>query len=275
MAKVKSNISVSKMVDEVEKGMTEEEGKKYSPTVTNRQHISAEKLKQFMPRGSSVQVTDAILDMLNRVEEDTGVDQGLFEEQLLSYMHLVDNGVGLEKLANAIKFCNLRMLPKMSNTKAYKIVFPDKAKEIEDRDQSCDSFASMYNSSKLVTEISKLLMVPVYITNAPVHLAMHKKLFDLSNGIGAREGDYVSPTVQMNAAIALMEATKMPEDKSIELKIGMSDEAKSVQLALTEQLSRLAASQVAQFKAGVALDKVQRIGVNVVDVEVVEGSDES
>lgn len=263
MAKVKA----AKLFDEIDNGMTEQEANRYAPVHAKKQNLTVEKIKQFLPRGSSATVTEEIVEMLNNAERDSGVDQALFEEQMLSYMHMIENGVGIEKLANAIKFCNLRMLPKMGNAKAYKIVFPDKAKEIEERGQSCDSFASMYNSSKLVTQISKLLMVPVYITNAPVHMAMHKKLFDLSNGIGAKEGDYVSPTVQMNAAVALMDATKMPDDNSIELKIGMSDEAKSVQVGLTEQLARMADVQVQRLKNGESISSVQKIGVSVEAIE--------
>lgn len=244
------------------------------PNVTNTQNLTVDKIKKFLPRGTSVRLTEDMVEALTRVEQDTGMDQGLFEEQLLSYLHLMEAGAGIEKLANAIKFCNLRMLPKMGNEKAWMIVFPEKAAQIEARGEDCSSFASMYNNTKMVREISKLLLVPVYISHAPVHIAMHKKLYDLTNGIGANNGDYVSPTVQMNAAVALMEATKMPEDNSIELKIGMSDDAKNVQLGLTEQLARMADVQLKRLENGESITDVQRLNIiadpTTIDVEIEE-----
>ena len=259
MAKVKVRNMV-KMRD-IEEEMSPAAVKAYKPTVTNAHGLTVEKIKKFLPRGTSIKLTREIVEKLNRAEQETGIDQNLFEEQLLSYLHLMEGGAGIEKLANAIKFCNLRLLPKMGNEKAWKIVFPEKAAEIEARGEDCSSFASMYNNTKMVREISKLLLVPVYISHAPVHIAMHKKLYDLSNGIGANKGEYVSPNVQMNAAIALMEATRMPEDKSIELKIGMSDDAKNVQLRLTEQLARMAEIQLKRLKNGEDITDVQRLNI--------------
>ena len=161
------------------------------------------------------------------------------------------------------------MLPKMGSAKAYRIVFPAKTAEVEGRGQSVDSFASMYSKTKLVIEIQKLLLVPAHITHAPIHNQMLKKLFDLSNGIGAKADDRVSPTVQMNAAVSLMEATRMPEDNSIELKIGMSDDAKEAQQNLADQIAASIASTRAQLNRGVSLDTAQRIGL-VTDAEIVD-----
>lgn len=223
--------------------------------------LDRETLLKYLPKGSSKRLTDELLQKLNNVEMDTGVCQEVFNEQLCSYSHLIGSGVSIEKLANAIKFVNLRLLPKMGNAKAYRIVFPEKTKEIEGRGQSVDSFASMYNGSKLVTEVQKLIMVPVHITYAPVHNAMIKKLFDLTNGIGAKDGDYVSPTVQMNAATELLKATAQPEENKLELKVGINDEAIEAQKQLTAQLAEMAALQMKQYQAGRELGKVQRLGV--------------
>lgn len=259
MARIKAKNVVKKR--DIERDLSPAAIEACKPGVTNTQNLTVAKIKKFLPKGTSVRLTEEIVEKLTHVEQETGIDQGLFEEQLLSYLHLMEAGAGIEKLANAIKFCNLRMLPKMGNEKAWMIVFPEKTKEILERGEDCSSFASMYNSTKMVREISKLLLVPVYISHAPVHIAMHKKLYDLSNGIGANKRDYVSPTVQMNASIALMEATRMPEDNSIELKIGMSDDAKSVQLGLTEQLARMAEIQLQRLEKGENIADVQRLNI--------------
>ena len=236
--------------------------KDVQPYVEDHQHLTEEKLRKYLPKGSSTKITKEIMKKISNAEKDCGVSQELIEEQLVSYMHLLTGNVGIEKLLNAIKFCNLRMLPRMGNAKAYSIVFPAKAAEITARGETVDSFASMYNSSKMVTEVQKLLIIPAYITYQPMYHAAIKKQFDLMNGIGAKEDDKVSPHVQHLAAGKLAELTAMPEDNSIELKIGMTDEAKSVQQGLMEQLARATDAQMASLAAGKSINDVQKIGIS-------------
>ena len=121
----------------------------------------------------------------------------------------------------------------------------------------------MYASSKVVVEVQKLNMVSASITHRPLANQMLKKMTDLANGIGANPDDRVSPTVQLNAAIAVYEAVKMPEDNTMELKIGMSDSALSAQESLAEQLRRMADLQMRAFKDGKNLDDIQRISICV------------
>lgn len=236
------------------------------PYVEDDQHLTEEKIRKYLPKGSSTKLTKEIMASIHNAERDSGVSQELIEEQLLSYAHLLTGNVGIEKLLNAIKFCNLRMLPRMGNAKAYAIVFPAKAAEITARGETVDSFASMYNSSKMVTEIQKLLIIPAYITYQPMYHAAIKKQFDLMNGIGAKEDDKVSAHVQHLAAGKLAELTAMPEDNSIELKIGLTDSAKSVQEGLMEQLARSTDAQMASLAAGKSINEVQRIGISTDDI---------
>lgn len=255
------DISKNKILTEIEESHTTQElQSKWKPIGTNEQGITREKLMEFIPRGYGGKVTDAVLEMIRRVEEDTGMDQGLFEEQLLSYTHLLGPGVSFEKLINAIKFVALREVAR-GQAKAYKIVFPEKSAEIEARGGSVDSFATMYASSKLVVEVQKLNMVSASITHRPLANQMLKKMTDLANGIGANPDDRVSPTVQLNAAIAVYEAVKMPEDNTMELKIGMSADALSAQESLAEQLRRMADIQMKAFREGKSLNDIQKIGI--------------
>lgn len=256
-------INKNKLLNEIEESHTTQElQSKWKPVGTNEQGITREKLQQFMPKGYNGKVTDAVLEMIRRVEQDTGMDQGLFEEQLLSYTHLLGPGISYEKLINAIKFVALREVAR-GQAKAYKIVFPEKTAEIEARGGDVSSFATMYAMSKVVVEVQKLNMVSASITHRPLANQMLKKMTDLANGIGANPDDRVSPTVQLNAAIAVYEAVKMPEDNTMELKIGMSDSALSAQESLAEQLRRMADLQMQAFKDGKKLDDIQKISICV------------
>ena len=269
----KSNTDAKAIMTKIEAEHTPEElAKKWAPRGTNTQGLTLEKLQGFMPKNSTVKLTEEILEIVNRAEEDTGMDQGLFEEQLCSYSHLIGPGISFEKLMNAIKFVTLREVAR-GNARAYKIVFPVKSAEIEARGETVDSFASMYAQTKAVIEVQKLNMVGVHITHRPLANQLLKKMVDLSNGIGAKPDDYVSPTVQLNATVAAYEAVKPPEDNTMELKIGMSDQAISVQENLANQISQMAEIQMKRFASGDKIGDIQKLKINVepvidVDVEI-------
>ena len=234
----------------------------------NDQLLTLDKMKKMMPKGSSIKITEETMDMINNAQ-DAGIDQDLFEEQLLSYTHLLGPGISMEKLVNSIKFVTLLSLPKMGQSKAYTIVFPEKSTEIEARGQVVGSFASMYANTKAVTEVQKLQVFGAHITHRPLFNQGIQKLVDLSNGIGAGADDYVSPTVQMNSTIAYMDIIKPPEESTLNVNIGASDADRSATQALTDQLEAMAKIQMEQFKSGKSLDNIQQIGITL-DVEVTE-----
>jgi hypothetical protein len=222
------------------------------------QSITREKLKKFLPKGSSVQVTDEVLDMINNMERDTGLPQDLMEENLMSYMHLIGKvkNVSINELANAMKFCTLKR--NMTNKEAWAIVFPKKYDELTAANRQMDNHVSMYNSSKLVVEIDKQMIVPVYIQHSAYHHAAIKKQYELMNGNDG-EGGQVSAMVMHLAAKELALITKMPEDKTIELKIGMSDAAMAQQQEMNDALSAIVANQSKLFAAGVDAAEIQKI----------------
>jgi len=261
---------MSVLSDVNNKPLTDKIAERFKPTAANGQHLTVASIKKHLPKGSSIAVTQEIVDILNRVEEDSGVDQDLFEEQLLGYMHLAKNG-GVLKLMNAIKFVALIQLPSMTIVNAYRIVFPDKAKSADEKGQDLSSFASMYNTTTMVKEIVKMQVLGFYVTHAHLKNWAMAKTVNMANGIGARPSDRVSPTVQLKALEMILEKVTPPEDNSIELKIGMSDEAKSATQNLTNQLEAMAQIQLANLKAGKSLDDVQKLGISFTDVEVVEG----
>lgn len=182
--------------------------------------LTVEKIKSFIPKGVSTEVTEALVEKINNTYSDTGLSQDIFNDQVLSYMHLVSGkGRSLEKLVNALKYCNLKMIPGMTNERAWAIVFPDKYNKIVSEKRFVGSHVSMYNSSEMVVEIDKLLMIPVSIQYAPMFHHSVKKLFDLSNGVGANAEDKVSPHVQLMAASELAKLTKMPDVAKVEVDV--------------------------------------------------------
>ena len=234
------------------------------------QSITREKLKRFLPKGSSVQVTDEVLDMINNMERDTGLPQDLMEQNLMSYMHLIGKikSISINELANAMKYCTLKR--NMTNKEAWAIIFPKKYDELVTSNRQVDSHVSMYNSSKIVVEIDKQMIIPVYIQHNAYHHAAIKKQYDLMNGIDG-EGGQVSAMVMHLAAKELALITKMPEDKTIELKIGMSDAAMAQQQEMNDALSAIVANQSKMFASGADASEIQKIHT----VKVIEESNDT
>ena len=229
------------------------------------QNITREKLKKFLPKGSSVQVTDEVLEMIHNMERDTNLPQNILEEDVMSYMHMVGKigGVGIYELVNAIKFCNLKR--NRTNREAWAIVFPKKYDELVAAGKPVDNFVSMYNQSKLVVAIDKEMIVPVHIQYSAYRHFSIKKQYELASSSD------VSAMVQHLAAKELYAMTAMPIDKTIELKVGMSDAAIAQQQETNDAISSLVAIQSKMFAAGMAPDAIQKVHqIKVVDEEATD-----
>ena len=253
------------------KVLTDVSAKRFEPKFANSQNLTVDSVKKHMPKGASITVTQEIVDLLNNAGSSAGIDQDLFEENMLSYMHLAKKG-GVIKLMNALKFYTLTQVPSVTNEQAYRIVFPDKAAELDARGASAASFASEFNNSTLVREITKLQVMGFYITHAHLKNWGMSKLVDLANGVGANPNDRVSPTVQLNSVLGILDKVTPPEDINVELRVGMNDEAKGITESLMEQLKRNADLKVKELGAGKNLDSIQGLDVvhGVIDAEVEE-----
>lgn len=240
------------------------------------QNITKEKLKEFLPRGSQINITDEIMSLIANMENDTGLPQDLMEEEVLSYMYILKKvpRSKLKELINAVKFCNLKR--NHSNEQAWAITFPDKYDRLKREGKQIDNHVAMYNQSALVKEIDKEMLIPFHLQYAPYAHAAVKKQYDLMNGRAAPNANgepmTVSPMVQHLAAKTLFEMTSMPETAKIDLTVSKSEEEVSLQQEMNQQLAQLVKMQKARLDAGEDLDSVQKIGVglDVVDATVVD-----
>ena len=164
----------------------------------------------------------------------------------------------------------LSTTPGMTQSKAYAIVFPDKTQEVLARGGDVSSFASQYAGTKVPTTIMQDIQIGPSITYAPLRHQVVQKYIELMNGKGA-DGP-CSPTVQLNAAIALMDYIKIPEEMTINLNAGVTDEAKAVQQNLADQIENMATIMAQRMAKGESLKDIQKIGI-IVDAN--EAEDES
>ena len=244
------------------------------------QGITKEKLERFLPKGTSIKVTDDILDTLRNMEKDTDLPQNLMEEEVMSYMHLVGRrqGTGLEDLIKAVKFCNLKRF--MSNAKAWEIVFPVKANERKAKGLDIDQFAAMYNTrSVLVKEIDKQMIMPFSLQyNAYAHEAMNITMSMARGRTPASEdhprGEKVSPMVMYLCAKEILANTKVEEDKTIQLKVGLTDEAKDSRDRIATQMAATALAIQQAIANGAKVEDVQALNLSHEDALSGSGDDE-
>ena len=243
----------------------------YAAPKTESQNITVEKLKQFMPRGTNAKVTEDIVKIIQNIENDIGVNQEYAEEQVMSCMSLMGKqGVTLEKLVNAVKFCTLKR--HYDNKKAWAIVFPTKYDELVANGRFVDSHVSEYNSTYCVVEVDKMMMVPFYLQyNHLKHEALMKQA-NLMRGIGANPDDYVSPHVQHLASKTVYEMLKSPEDNTIELKVGASDALIEQHREMNENIAKLVAQQASGFRQGLNTADIQKVHIkksdDIIDVDL-------
>ena len=223
--------------------------------------ITPEKLRAMLPKNSRVKTDQATVDLINKMIDESACHKGLMEERLMSHLHLMGPGVGFTQLINGIKFVTLSTTPGMTQSKAYALVFPDKAQEILERGGDISSFASQYAATKVPTTIMQDIQIGPSITYAPLRHQIVQKYIELMNGKGA-DGP-CSPTVQLNAAMALMDYIKLPEEMTINLNANIADEAKAVQQNLADQIENMAALMASRMANGESLKDIQKIGIVV------------
>ena len=240
------------------------DGSKASPD--NSQNITAEKLKELMPRGVSAKVTDDIMELIHNMGDAVDMPQNLLEEELLSYIHLLGSikGIGVRDVINATKFCNLKR--NYNNEKAWSIVFPHKYDKLKIENRQIANHVSMYNSSKIVQAIDKELLVPASLQYAPFFHAAVKKQYSLMNGDAGvdKDGDVikVGAMVMHLAAKELALITKQPEETQLSIKITPSDEALAMQTQMNDQLKQIVAGQELRLKNGADIVDVQALDIN-------------
>jgi len=230
----------------------------------NSDKVTFEQLKEFVPNSISDEALRKAVEDINNVEDECDLPVGSFKEKVFAYSGLIKKGRTLNDLINALKFCSLKLIPGMTNIKAWKIVFPERweALKAKGKEDKVDAHVAMYNTNDIVVELDKMLILPPYVEYMAYFHESVKKTRELMYGISST-GKKVSPHVEFLAAAKLWEMTKMPEDNVIELRMGLNEESLSIQKQLFNQLRENAELQKKKLENGADIVEVQAIGVNI------------
>lgn len=189
-------------------------------------------------------LTPDTIDSINEILDDPEMLQ-TYRDNFISYTSILQNGkYKLIDYTNAIKYCSFKMAG-LNNKDAYIKTFPDRYKQHKANgvaEKTIDSYICAYNKNKLVTTILEQAYVPVWLINQD---AVQKAINTLVGLVTTSN----SEKIKMESSIGLLNHLKPPENKKIQLDIGM-DGASSTIAEMRQAMKDLVSVQAQQLSNG-------------------------
>jgi len=221
-----------------------------------KHNIDHEKLTRLLPKGSSHKVTDEIIELIGKMEEDTGLFQDYMEESFLSHLPVLrEVKVSLTNYVNGIKYCNLKK--SMTNEKAWEIVFPERYNRVVSKGGNLSSHVAMYNSSPLIVKLDAQMMLNIKIQYAP---ALHQSI---QKEISLMNDPDVSFHVQHLAAKTLIETLIPLEEQKTVNPMNQELVSKDSQNKMLDAMCKIAEAQHALIMQGHSLEEVQKLNLKI------------
>lgn len=229
--------------------------------------VTVEELQKALPSRKNT-ITDEIVEIINKSQDDPEFQGESLLQTAITYENvMMNNKAGIKEYIDAIRFCAYLISLEDNYTEAYKKTFsyrdfvknrldvaPDSSKYRE-----LTNAASRYRRSKLVVDLLTFSQVPLDILFSGYR---YKAIGVLANEMetAAYSRDRIA------AAKELLLAVKGPENKKIELEIGVKES--SAVANLSQQLTDLANNSLMQLESG-QVDLV-RLGSMVAKEEIEE-----
>ena len=230
--------------------------------------VTLELLKEQVGSKKSHLITQDTVDEINKLIDDPDYGES-FLDQYVSYFNILDESKkwSTPKYMHAMKFfCLVEANNKLVD--AYVKVFPERLQARLDRGENKKDMggeASRYNSSELVNEIRKVSGIPVQLIHR--HL-LHQSIMVTA---GIMNDTSISPMVRQKAAETLIKELKPADDTNVNIKVGMSDEAKTQQAQLVDYIGKIALQQQQLLAGGMNIADIQKLNIQIskdtIDVE--------
>jgi hypothetical protein len=182
--------------------------------------LTVDTLKATMPKRMRANITQGLVDKLNKLVTDPD-ERVYFRENLLSYTHVLqDPNVKLESYIHAVRYVSYKLMG-LTNQEAWIKTFPDRYQRIltdGKSDAHLRATVSGYNKNKIVATVYEQALIPVHVLNADVFqkaVTTQAQLMTDPN---------VSDKVRSDAANSLMTHLKPPEARKLELDVAISED---------------------------------------------------
>lgn len=224
--------------------------------------FTKEELIQALPATVQNGVSDDLVNELNHVITDPDFREA-FRDNMISYNRVLSEGkFKLSSYMNAVMYVSYKLMG-YNNMDAYSLTFTDKWKtwlQQGKTSQSMSASIAMYNKSKLVNLVYAQAVIPTHVLNQDkFQEAINHQYYLMKNA--------ASEKVQSDAANSLMIHLKPPEEKQVNLNIGI-EETDSIK-ELKNVIFELAQTQNKAIEAK-TLTAGQIAASRIIEAEVVE-----
>lgn len=226
--------------------------------------LTKDELIEALPPSVQGGVSDALVNELNQVITDPDFREA-FRDNMISYNRVLQEGkFKLSSYLNAVMYVSYKLMG-YNNMDAYSLTFPQKFKQwvtSGKTNQIISASVAMYNKSKLVNLVYAQAVIPTHVLNQDkFQEAINHQYYLMKNA--------ASEKVQSDAANSLLIHLKPPEEKNINLNVGI-EETDSIK-ELYAAIGNLAEAQVKSIQ-----DKHWDAGAmaasRIIEAEVVDAS---
>lgn len=205
--------------------------------------FSAAEIKEALPPHLRSKVTSSLVERLNTVSQDPDVANEI-RNNFIGFNNVMKDGkFKFEDYLNACSYSTFKMMG-YSNQQAWGLTFPDKLAKMraENRDDNyISAFVASFSKGKLVNIILEQAMIPSFVLNQD----LYQKALNICAGLMVSAN---SEKVQVEAAKAILEATRAPEKSQIQLDISIKDSSGLNELK--DLMQEVASNQIKQIESG-------------------------
>lgn len=224
--------------------------------------LTKDELIEALPPSIQGGVSDALVNELNQVITDPDFREA-FRDNMISYNRVLSEGkFKLSSYLNAVMYVSYKLMG-YNNMDAYSLTFPQKFKQwisSGKTNQTISASVAMYNKSKLVNLVYAQAVIPTHVLNQDkFQEAINHQYFLMKNA--------ASEKVQSDAANSLLIHLKPPEEKNINLNVGI-EETDSIK-ELYAAIGNLAEAQVKSIEQK-HWNAGEMAASRIIDAEVVD-----
>ena len=199
--------------------------------------LTKDEIIASLPASVQGGVSDTLVNELNQIITDPDFREA-FRDNMISYNKVLSEGkFKLSSYMNAVMYVSYKLMG-YNNLDSYSKTFPAKFQTWMQQGKSAQTISAhvaMYNKSKLVNLVYAQAVIPTHVLNQDkFQEAINHQFFLMKNA--------ASEKVQSDAANSLMIHLKPPEEKQVNLNIGI-EETDSIK-DLYAAIGSLAAKQV-------------------------------
>lgn len=199
--------------------------------------LTKEEIISSLPPSVQGGVSDTLVNELNAIITDPDFREA-FRDNMISYNKVLSEGkFKLSSYMNAVMYVSYKLMG-YNNMDAYERTFPQKFQSWMQQGktaQTISAHVAMYNKSKLVNLVYAQAVIPTHVLNQDKFQEAINHQYHLMKNAASEK-------VQSDAANSLLIHLKPPEEKQVNLNIGL-EETDSIK-ELYSAIGKLADAQV-------------------------------